>query len=48
MMKNILTRYTHCEEVPEKVVRMQEVLSENFDTKIQTRIKIWKRHLLKF
>lgn len=35
MMKNILQNYANCNEVPDKVVRMQEILSQSFDSKIQ-------------
>lgn len=35
MIKNILENYANCEEVPDKVVRMQEIISQSFDTTIQ-------------
>lgn len=35
MMKNILENYASCNEVPDKVVRMQEILTESLDAPIQ-------------
>ncbi len=35
MIKNILENYANCNEVPDKVVRMQEILSQSFNSTIQ-------------
>ncbi len=35
MIKNILENYANCDEVPDKVVRMQEILSQSFNSTIQ-------------
>jgi hypothetical protein len=35
MIKNILENYANCNEVPDKVVRMQEILSKSFNSTIQ-------------
>lgn len=35
MIKNILNKYTNCDEVPDKVSRMQEIISNSFGTTVQ-------------